>query len=166
MTTTKLIGPQPRKRDLHLTRTLDFSTNVSHDDDYNKTSQIFIFDNGKTVVLHASQVLFFVLHFAVVHILLALDNIGWSRTEWKSCFLLSLMSSSSSCDRNKYNGIRRRSSTSYRDALSLYLWTSISLSLLHEPYSAIFISVTRGRRWHQRHRKTRFLFGSTSPYTI
>ena len=77
MTTTKLIGPQPRKRDLHFPRTLAFSTNVNHDDDdYNKTSQIFIFDNGKTVVLHALQVLFFVLHFAVVHILLTIDNIG------------------------------------------------------------------------------------------
>ena len=29
------------------------------------------------------------------------------------------------------------------------------------PYSAIFISVKRGRRWRQRLRKTRFSFGST-----
>ena len=43
------------------------------------------------------------------------------------------------------------------------LSASTSLCLQHEPYSAIFISVTRGRRWRQRHRKTRFLFGSTSP---
>ena len=34
------------------------------------------------------------------------------------------------------------------------------------PYSAIFVSVTRGRRWRQRHRKTRFLFGFTSPFVI
>ena len=36
---------------------------------------------------------------------LALDNIGWSRTERKSCFPMSLTSWSSSCDSNKYGGI-------------------------------------------------------------
>ena len=39
-----------------------------------------------------------------------------------------------------------------------------SLSLLIEPYSAIFSSVTGGPRWHQRRQKTRFSF--TSPYVI
>ena len=38
------------------------------------------------------------------------------------------------------------------------LSTSTSLCLLHEPYSAKFISVTRGRRWLQRHWKTWFSF--------
>ena len=38
---------------------------------------------------------------------LALDNIGWIRTERKSCFPMSLTSSSSSRDRNKYVGIWR-----------------------------------------------------------
>ena len=37
---------------------------------------------------------------------------------------------------------------------------------LPSPYPAIFISVTRGRRWLQRHRKTQFSFGSTSAYVI
>ena len=39
-----------------------------------------------------------------------------------------------------------------------------SLSLLIEPYSTIFSSVTGGPRWHQRRQKTRFSF--TSPYVI
>ena len=47
------------------------------------------------------------------------------------------------------------------------LSTSTSLCLQHQPYSAIFISVTRGRRWPLRHRKTRwFSFGSTSSHII
>ena len=50
--------------------------------------------------------------------------------------------------------------------LQCELSTSASLCLQHQPYAAIFISVTRGRRWRQRHRKTRFSFGSTSSYTI
>ena len=36
------------------------------------------------------------------------------------------------------------------------LSTSTSLCLPHDPYSATFTSVARGRRWRQRHRKTRF----------
>ena len=40
---------------------------------------------------------------------LALDSIEWIRTIRKSCFLMSLTSSSSSRDRNKYGGIWRRS---------------------------------------------------------
>ena len=47
----------------------------------------------------------------------ALDNIGCSRTERKSCFPMSLTSSSSSRDRNMHGGIWRRRSTSSRDAL-------------------------------------------------
>ena len=66
---------------------------------------------------------------------LAIDNI-LSITEQKSCFLVSLTSSSSSRHRNKYGRMWRR--------------------------YAIFISVTRGRRWRQRHRKTRFSFGFIS----
>ena len=49
---------------------------------------------------------------------LALDNIGRSRTERKSSFPMSLTSSSSSRDRNKYGGIWSSRSTSSRDALS------------------------------------------------
>ena len=44
------------------------------------------------------------------------------------------------------------------------LSSTTSLCLQHEPCSAIFISVTRGRQCRRGHRKTRFLFGSTSPY--
>ena len=43
------------------------------------------------------------------------------------------------------------------------LSTSSSLCLQLQPYFAIFISVTRGRRCRQRHEKWRFSFGSTSP---
>ena len=42
----------------------------------NKTEQFFIFHDGKTVVLHALHVLYFVLYPAVVLIWLELDNIG------------------------------------------------------------------------------------------
>ena len=77
---------------------------------------------------------------------LALDNIGWSWTEQRSCFLMSLRSSSSSRERNKYGGICCELST--------------------RSYSAISMSVARGRQWRQRHRKTRFWFGSTSSYAI
>ena len=55
---------------------------------------------------------------------LALDNAGWSRTERKSCFPMSLtssqrkLSSSSSRDRNKMAGYGHDRSTSPRDALS------------------------------------------------
>ena len=34
------------------------------------------------------------------------------------------------------------------------------------PYFAISISIARERRWRQKHRKTRFSFGSTSRYAI
>ena len=53
-------------------------------------------------------------------------------------------------------------STSSMDALSALAMRFIdeyaSLCVQHEPYSAIFISVTRGQRWLQRHRKTWFSF--------
>ena len=95
---------------------------------------------------------------------LALDNAGWSRTEQKSCFPMSLTSSSSSRDRNKMAGYGEDRSTSPRDALSFIamrfiLSTSTFLCLQQKPYSAMLISVTRGRRWQ-------FSFGSTSSYVI
>ena len=92
---------------------------------------------------------------------LALDNIGRSRTERKSCFPMSLTSSSSSRDRNKYCGIWRRSINLFKE-WSLCYCDAIYRRLLRI-FAAwtifrIFISVTRGRRWRQRHRKTRFSY--------
>ena len=97
---------------------------------------------------------------------LALDNIGWSRTERKSCFPMSLTPSSYFRDRNKYGGLWRRWINFFKGCslLQCDLSTSTPLSLQHEPYSAMLISVTRRREWRQRHRKTRFSFGSSSPY--
>ena len=58
-------------------------------------------------------------------------------------------------------------STSSRNALfAVGIQFITSLCLQYERYSAFIISVTRGRRWRQRYRKTRFLFGSSSSYGI
>ena len=79
----RITRARSRESDLHLARAMAFlqtdnfrNYDVDVDDDSNKTSQIFIFANGKTIVLHALYLSFFVLHFAVVHILLALENVG------------------------------------------------------------------------------------------
>ena len=70
---------------------------------------------------------------------------------------MSLTSPSSSRDRKKYGKVWRRSINFFFSLLlRCDLSTSTSLCLQHEPYPAIFISVTNGRRWRQRHRKTRF----------
>ena len=89
---------------------------------------------------------------------LALDNMEWCRTEGKSCFPMSMTSSSSSRDRNKYGGI-------------WFMLQTIRIESLEEvdrasPYSAIFVSVTRERRWRERHWKARFSISSTSPFVI
>ena len=58
-------------------------------------------------------------------------------------------------------------STSSRNALfAVAIQFITSLCLQYERYSAFIISATRGRRWRQRYRKTRFLFGSSSFYGI
>ena len=103
---------------------------------------------------------------------LTLGNIGWirSRTERRSCFPMSLTSSSSSRDRNKYVGIwsRCKQREVLVDINRIAIAGRASLEEFDRPYpySAIFFSITRGRRWRQRHRKTRFSLGSTSPYVI
>ena len=83
---------------------------------------------------------------------LALDNIGWSRTEWKSCFPRSATSSSSSRDRTKYGGIWFIQQTKIN---RIVMAEKASLQEVDRPspYSAIFISVRRGRRWRHRPRK-------------
>ena len=83
------------------------------------------------------------------------------RTERKSFLPMSLMSTSSCRDRSKYGGIWRRAINFFKGcSLSNLRWddlsTNTSLCLQHEPYPAILISVSRGRRWRQRHRKTIF----------
>ena len=94
---------------------------------------------------------------------------GGRRTERKSCFPMSLTSSPSSRDRNKYGRIGFMLQT---ERLSSINCIAIAERASREevdrpwPYSAIFISVTWGRLWHQRHRKTRFSFGYTSAYVI
>lgn len=77
--------------------------------------------------------------------------------------------SSSSRDRNKYDRIWRHVTVDQllQGVPSLLLQcdlsASTSLCLQHEPFSVIFISVTRGEWWHLRHRKTQFSLGATSP---
>ena len=91
---------------------------------------------------------------------LALDNIGWSRTERTSGFPMPLTSSSSSRDRNRYCG--NLADAANKDKLSSINRIAIAARASLEevdrlsPYPAIFISVTRGQRWSYRHRKTRF----------
>ena len=51
---------------------------------------------------------------------LALDNIGWTRTERNSYFPMSLTSFSCSCDRNKYGGIWRRSINFFKGCFLCY----------------------------------------------
>ena len=85
---------------------------------------------------------------------LRLDRIGWSRTERKSCFPMSLTSSSSSRDRNKYGGIRFILQAKSRTRLNrIAIAERASLEEVDGPfpYLAIFISVTKGRRWRQRY---------------
>ena len=90
--------------------------------------------------------------FSVLNIFqrLALDNIGWSRTERKSCFPMSLMSSSTSRDRNKIHmaeyGDGR--STSSRDALS-----AIAMRFIDE-YFSLFAAWTIFRHIYFCHERT------------
>ena len=100
-----------------------------------------------------------------------LANIRWSRSNenrvfrciWRHRRLLVTEMIMAEYGEDRSNSSRQGVLSSL---LRCHLSSSTSLCLQHKPYSAIFISVTRGRRWHQRHRKTRFPFGSTSPYVI
>ena len=81
---------------------------------------------------------------------------------------MSMTSSLSSRNRNKYGGIWRRSNQLFQGMLShcylkpIYRRVLLFVCSMNRKtiYSVIYISVTRGRRWRQRHRKTRFSFGS------
>ena len=98
-----------------------------------------------------------IILFSITLKRLALDNIGWNRTERKSCFSVSRFRPL--FNRNKHGD--GWSASSLQGMISLPwrcdLLTSTSLRLQLKPYTAIFVSVARGRR---------FSFGSTSSYAI
>ena len=77
---------------------------------------------------------------------------GWSRNEIKSCFSMSLTSSSTTRDRNKYGGIWRRSINFFK-GYSLCYCGAISRRVLLFVCIKNHISVTRGWGWRQRKRE-------------
>ena len=61
---------------------------------------------------------------------LALNKIGWSRTDRKSCFPMSLTYSSSSCDRNKYASnevLFDKSHRRSRESIPWRGWSTVSI---------------------------------------
>lgn len=81
---------------------------------------------------------------------LALDNMGWTRTEQKSCFPSSLMSSSSARERNKHGGIwfmlrsvllhSTLSNANQVKLPHLWFWPPCDQTTLHFLYFFIFAS--------------------------
>ena len=61
--------------------------------------------NNKAIYVYLYIIILLHPMLSNANLRLALDNIGWSRTEGKTCFPMSLTSSSFSRDRNKYGRI-------------------------------------------------------------